>query len=164
MEEAMHDLQRLAVTELWGRIFVIAREEFPALDMKFPGMKRTASDWVVWKASLPAHVSLDWKIRSACVDLSFLRGCPQMPTEMPATPKLAGTRLVRTTTTIVLRTALEAPPEPWTGISAAQIRRALRAADSLLCFYRQVLATASPLNSSPYQPTNTPGNDNATIS
>lgn len=140
----MGDIQRLAVTELWGRIFAIASEEFPVLGMKPPGAKKTASDWVVWKASLPPHISLDWKIRSACVDLSFLKGCPQMPAALSAVHNLADTRLIRTASTIALRTALETPEEPWTAISDAQIREALRAADCLLSFYREVLAVRSP--------------------
>lgn len=153
----MHELQRLAVTELWERIFVIAREEFPTLGMKSPGLKRTASDWVVWKTNLPPHVSLDWKIRSACVDLSFLRGCPKTPTELHLVHNIADTRLVRTTSTIALRTMLEAPEEPWTAISGPQIRQALRAADCLLAFYREVLAVASPLDLPLPRPPSAPG-------
>lgn len=140
----MHELQRRVVTDLWERIYLISREEFPELGMKAPGIKRTASDWVVWKAGLPPHVSLDWKIRSACVDLSFLKGCPETPTGLHLARNLAGTRLVRTTSTIALRTTLAALEKPWTDISDAQIREALRAADCLLCFYRGVLSAMSP--------------------
>jgi hypothetical protein len=145
----MHDLQRRVVTELWERIFAIASVEFPVLGMKAPGVKKTASDWVVWKGSLPPHISLDWKIRSACVDLSFLKGCPQMRAALSAVHNLADTRLIRTTSTIALRTVLEPPEEPWTAISDTQIRQALQAAECLLSFYRQVLTPMSPQSLEP---------------
>jgi hypothetical protein len=130
------------VTSLWHRIHRIASTEFPALGMKRPKDKGSNSHWVIFKADLPAWITIDWKITKATVDLSFWKGAMHLPrTTIDLAPlrarTSAGASLKLLGETQAISVPVSAPPSPFSDIDEAGIREGLRTALALYDFYRE---------------------------
>lgn len=125
-----------AVGELWRRIYGIAKVEFPELKMPVPSEKGGQSRWVIFKANLPAKITIDWKIPKAMVDLSFWKGARPRPKSDVNLLKLrpGATREMLGGTTVI-RIPLTSACAEWITVSDDTIRDALSAAKELLDFF-----------------------------
>ena len=123
-------------SDLWTRIYNIARSEFPALQMAPPAKKGSQSKWLIFKADLPPRVTIDWKITKGTVDLSFWKAARPYPTSDTALTNLPGARFVTLGDTVAISLSLPKPAGLWTDLDDAEIRTALTSAQSLLKFYR----------------------------
>ena len=121
------------VTGMWQRVFEIADKEFPSLKMKPPSAKGADSWWLVFKGDLPPKITIDWKVRSGALDLSFWNGAGHKPTS--STPIPDGASIVKSGTTTMIRRSLDEPLERWVDLADGQIRDALNAACAMLRFY-----------------------------
>lgn len=126
-----------AVTDLWDRIYKMARSDFPELQMKVPGEKGSHSNWVIFKANLPPRITIDWKIGRATVELSFWRYVKNIPTTINLSLLPQGTTTAKLGETTAIQVPLDPPPTNWTEISHAQIKSALEGARKLLQFYKE---------------------------
>jgi len=124
------------VGDLWQRIFEIASREFPDLEMAAPSDKGSQSKWIIFKADLPAKITIDWKITSPSIELSFWPGAIHWPVENIDLSALAGARREMSGKTTAIRLPGPRPPADWTKIPNEQIREALGEALKLLHFYR----------------------------
>jgi len=123
------------VTAMWARVYAIAAESYPDLKMSPPKEKGSGSIWIVFKAGLPANITIDWKITKSVVDLSFWPSASQKPiagldlTQLGASNDKAGD-------TVLIRIPISDPPAKWIELTDEQIHEALSAAMRLLSFYR----------------------------
>jgi hypothetical protein len=122
-------------TEMWRRVFQIAIQDFADLKFAEPGSKGSGSSWIVFKAGLPACITIDWKITKATVDLSFWRGAAHKPIEAIDLGTLNASS-DHTGNTTLIRIPVSKPPAKWSDIGDFEIREALSAAVRLLAFYR----------------------------
>ena len=119
----------------WQRIFEIASLEFPDLQMAAPSDKGSQSKWIIFKADLPAKITIDWKITKPSIELSFWPNAIHRPREDFILSGLKGARREKVGRTTVIRLMGPRPPADWTQMPNEQIREALRAAEKLLLFY-----------------------------
>jgi hypothetical protein len=130
------------VTSMWQRIYEIARTEIPLLGMKAPSEKGGNSWWVIFKGNLPSRITIDWKVKSRFVDLSFWNGARHKPTSSSDVPPGASFMISGTTT--IFRVPVEGPSEDWVDLTDAEIRKSLRVASGLLEFYNSHVQTSGP--------------------
>ncbi|WP_439365266.1 PD-(D/E)XK nuclease family protein [Bradyrhizobium sp. DASA03005] len=121
------------VTNMWQRIYEIARTEFPALQMKPPTDKGRNSWWVIFKGDLPARITIDWKVKNGVMDLSFWNGARHKPSPESQKPPEASFLISGTTT--IFRVLVEKPSKDWVELTDQQIRRTLAVAQRLLNFH-----------------------------
>jgi hypothetical protein len=123
------------VTNVWERIYNIALQEFPLLQMPAPSAKGSQSKWIIFKADLPPRITIDWKITKAVVDLSFWKGAVHKP--LPSIDlSMRGASVAKAGETVVIRVSVSRPPASWIEMTDSQIRDGLSAAVELLKFYR----------------------------
>lgn len=139
VERAMTTYQLVespAASAFWVRVHAIASAEFPALGMVPPSAKGANSSWIIFKAGLPAGVTIDWKVRAAWVDLTFWPGRLSAPLAGLTPEKLPpGALLARAGASKVLRRPVAPPPQDGTLIDDAAIREALAVADALRVWF-----------------------------
>jgi hypothetical protein len=124
------------VGSFWSRVYGIASAEFASLRMAAPSKKGSQSKWIIFKAGLPARITIDWKITAATVDLSFWQGALPKTIQALALPTLpANAALAQKGTTDMIRIPLSKPPADWIMMPDEQIREALRASLKLLEFF-----------------------------
>jgi hypothetical protein len=124
-----------AVTQLWHRIYGIARMDFPDLRMPVPTDKGGNSKWVIFKGNLPSSTTIDWKIPRGVIDFSFWQRAPKRPKPDIDLSELSGASLEYMPTTVAIRLPLPTAPTNWLTITDEEIRTALAAAQKLLRFY-----------------------------
>jgi hypothetical protein len=125
------------VGSFWRRVHAIASTEFPDLEMLAPSDKGRQSKWIIFKADLPPRITIDWKITSATVELSFWHGAIQQSIKSLPFPSLpVGSILSQKGTTEMIRIPLSTPPTDWIAMADNQIREALSASRRLLQFFR----------------------------
>jgi hypothetical protein len=128
------------VGNLWDRIYRIASADFPELKMKPPGQKGAQSKWLIFKADLPARVTIDWKITKATMDLSFWKGAKTAPSQLISLSSLPhGATFEVVGQTTVIRVPLSRTCLDWTEMADAEIRAGLTTARQLLRFYSDKL-------------------------
>jgi hypothetical protein len=124
------------VSNFWMRVYEIAAQEFPRLQMSRPSEKGSGSMWIVFKADLPSRVTIDWKITKAIVDLTFWSGAEFAPNQTLDLTDLADARgPIPVGKSTAVRIALSMQSSDWVQISDGTIRDALSAADRLLAFF-----------------------------
>jgi hypothetical protein len=121
------------VTVMWRRVFEVAERNFPLLKMKPPTEKTADFWWLLFKADLPPNITIDWKVRTGTIDLSFWSGARRKPTSSSPIP--AGASFMTSGSTRMFRRTLEKPPEQWVDLTDGQIRNALTAAYGMLEYY-----------------------------
>jgi hypothetical protein len=126
-----------AASNFWERVYQIASSEFPDLKMRAPSKKGSQSKWIIFKAGLPARITIDWKITMDAVDLSYWKGAFHTPIPSINLSELrpgATTEALGETATI--RVPLSRTPALWIEMTNDQIQDGLKAASELLGFYR----------------------------
>jgi hypothetical protein len=121
------------VTSMWQRVYEIARTEFPQLAMKAPSHKGRHSWWLIFKGNLPSRITIDWKVKTGFVDLSFWNGARHKPT--PSSDVPPGASFMTSGTTTIFRVPVSEPSKDWIVLTDAQIRKSLSVANGLLEFY-----------------------------
>jgi len=102
------------VTSMWERIFDLANNEFPLLRMKAPNSKGGQSWWVIFKADLPARITIDWKIKNGVIDLSFWKGAVHAPSDAIDLSTLpAGSKVTKLGDTVAVRVPMESSQTNW---------------------------------------------------
>jgi len=124
------------VSALWDRIYQIANTEYPELAMRPPGAKGAYSSWLIFKADLPPNVTIDWKITSGVVDLSFWKAARRRPKPDIDLSAIAPASLQQAGEMTVIRLPVPRGSDKWISLSPSDIRTALDAALQLLRFYR----------------------------
>jgi hypothetical protein len=126
------------VTSMWERIFDLANNEFPLLRMKAPNSKGGQSWWVIFKADLPARITIDWKIKNGVIDLSFWKGAVHAPSDAIDLSTLpAGSKVTKLGDTVAVRVPMESSQTNWVNLSDKEIRAGLTIAHQLLRFYKE---------------------------
>ena len=124
------------VGSLWDRIYRVAATEFPDLRMNPPSEKGGQSKWIIFKADLPAKITIDWKITKATVDLSFWPGAVHRPVQSINLSGLPGAAVKLLGATTAISIPVSRPPADWTELTDDQVRHGLQVAADLLRFYR----------------------------
>ncbi len=125
------------VSDFWTRVFQIARNEHPELEMLQPKEKGAQSKWIIFKPGLLNRVTIDWKITQGTVDLSFWPNAllhPITASMLSGFPQ--GAALGTAGRTVVIRMRVARPPQDWITMTDDQIREALAAASELLAAFR----------------------------
>lgn len=129
------------MTDFWTRVYKFASERFPELMMAPPGPKGNGSTWIIFKATLPKRITIDWKFQKGTVDLSFWANAPHNPSSLVDLPELPiGSKIgpVGKAGTVALQVRQSSVlPLDINESSDRQINEALQTASDLLKLYHR---------------------------
>ena len=93
---------------------------------------------VIFKADLPARITIDWKIKNGVIDLSFWKGAVHAPSDAIDLSTLpAGSKVTKLGDTVAVRVPMESSQTNWVNLSDKEIRAGLTIAHQLLRFYKE---------------------------